>query len=74
MSQPPLTMYIFQPILFRPIGMMNTSASLSTQASQSTATRPSHPYIENLENGASCAYARPFNANCENATPLARIE
>jgi hypothetical protein len=30
MSQPPLTMYILQPILFRPIGMMNTSASLST--------------------------------------------
>lgn len=62
MSQEALTMYIFQPMLARPIGMMKTKTSLDVVSK-------SIRFIQGRE-----THARRFNKNDEKARPFARIE
>lgn len=59
-SQPPLTIYIFHPMLVRPIGITNTKSNLPLSASN---TGPG-----------SLTYANPFSEKDAKAIPLARIE
>lgn len=61
MSHDPLTMYIFQPMLLRPIGMMNTNTSLNDVSQEAGRQK-------------FATYANAFSAKDVKATPLARIE
>lgn len=63
MSQEPLTMYIFHPMLSSPIGITNTNTQLRK-----------HQQLHGTTSIAPLTYANAFNANCENASPFARIE
>lgn len=64
-SQDALTMYIFQPILSSPIGMMKTKTTL---------TRSEWFGLESINVTGEWPYANAFSKNCENANPLARME
>lgn len=65
MSHDPLIMYIFQPILSRPIGMMKTSNSLRWVSQR---IHDGKVYI-----AGEITHARPLSVNCEKATPFALV-
>jgi hypothetical protein len=66
MSHDALTMYIFQPILLMPIGMMNTNTSLCNGQSGNIQVHEKKKRTR--------TYAKALSAKLEKARPLARIE